>query len=364
MKIGILTFHNCTNYGAVLQAYSLWKTLSHIANESVEIIDYVCPKISTEERVDSQLKQRSLRGGAKAILSIPYEKRKLRRFQHFLNEQSCLSARRYDGDTLSECAHEYGCVVFGSDQIWNLALTGSDYHYFGDFSNDIRKIAYAASAGNVDWSANASRIKALLSQFSSLSVREEIDRRALWEVCGLQAQHVLDPTLLLDEAALRSAQKPIRTPPRYILCYFISPQKGDLSFAKQKGKELKLPVLYVTYSWRVSTGVVNLRDVSPEQFIYLLNHAELVITNSFHGTMLSLGLKRNFYCQVHGRGARANARMEEVLDRLGLASRIVRQSETNEPYQVLDWTGVSARLKEERAESIAYLTAAVRGGKR
>ncbi len=39
-KIGILTFHESNNYGAVLQAFALRKTTENLANLPVEIINY------------------------------------------------------------------------------------------------------------------------------------------------------------------------------------------------------------------------------------------------------------------------------------------------------------------------------------
>ena len=39
MKIGILTFHWATNYGAILQAYALQEHLKHLGHD-VFIIDY------------------------------------------------------------------------------------------------------------------------------------------------------------------------------------------------------------------------------------------------------------------------------------------------------------------------------------
>ena len=46
-KIGILTFHNCVNYGAVMQAYGLQSFLESKGYD-VEIVDYVNEKIDSE----------------------------------------------------------------------------------------------------------------------------------------------------------------------------------------------------------------------------------------------------------------------------------------------------------------------------
>ena len=41
MKIGIITFHNSNNYGALLQAIALQTKLRYLGHE-VKIINYIC----------------------------------------------------------------------------------------------------------------------------------------------------------------------------------------------------------------------------------------------------------------------------------------------------------------------------------
>ena len=45
MKIGIITFQNAVNYGAVLQTYALQHTIEKLGGNS-EIINYQCKKIN------------------------------------------------------------------------------------------------------------------------------------------------------------------------------------------------------------------------------------------------------------------------------------------------------------------------------
>ena len=46
MKIGILTFQNAVNYGAVLQAYALQNSIEKLGAE-VRLIDYQCNKVNS-----------------------------------------------------------------------------------------------------------------------------------------------------------------------------------------------------------------------------------------------------------------------------------------------------------------------------
>ena len=48
MKIGILTFHSAYNFGAVLQCYALFSTLTELGH-NVEVIDYRPNYLATQK---------------------------------------------------------------------------------------------------------------------------------------------------------------------------------------------------------------------------------------------------------------------------------------------------------------------------
>lgn len=359
MKKGILTFHNCANYGAAFQAYALWKTLSQITEDPVEIIDYINPKISTLAQIKRMEEDYSLTGKVKNLITLPYIKRKYGHFRTFLDTQAHLSKNFYTKNTLNTCQNEYDTVFFGSDQIWNMELTGNDLCYYGDFSDHVHKIAYAASFGKGNVQAYGAQVEPLILQFDAIATREKRDQKELEKMFGVHVQHVLDPTLLLESADWISLEKPINTPAHYVLLYLISPQKDDFNFAKELGRKLGLPVLYVSYSWKRYPGVINLHDVSPEQFLYLLHHAQMVVTNSFHGTVLSINLQKSFYWQNHARAGRANVRVTEILDQLALNDRIVTDGGSLTYHEISDWSITMERLNQAREASISYLLRAL-----
>ena len=49
-RVGVITFHNYDNYGAILQSYALQKKLREIGTQP-EIIDYRCDYISKPFRL-------------------------------------------------------------------------------------------------------------------------------------------------------------------------------------------------------------------------------------------------------------------------------------------------------------------------
>ena len=78
LMIGILTFHNTTNFGASLQAYSLCKAIRSMGHEC-ELVNYICPNIVKRERELSRSKN-ILKNIVKNILIRPAFLKKLENF--------------------------------------------------------------------------------------------------------------------------------------------------------------------------------------------------------------------------------------------------------------------------------------------
>ena len=55
MKVGILTFQQAINYGAVLQLYALQKTVQKLGIDS-EVINYISPKLENDYKIWFMLK--------------------------------------------------------------------------------------------------------------------------------------------------------------------------------------------------------------------------------------------------------------------------------------------------------------------
>ena len=66
-NIGILTFHDTTNFGSALQSYALCKAIRDLGGEA-EIVDYQCSAIVKRENVKSTYS--GLKGILKYILLL------------------------------------------------------------------------------------------------------------------------------------------------------------------------------------------------------------------------------------------------------------------------------------------------------
>ena len=112
------------------------------------------------------------------------------------------------------------------------------------------------------------------------------------------------------------------------------------------------------FNWETK-GITNLVDIGPADFVSLFENADIVFTNSFHGTAFSVNLGRNFYT-VLSRAGKKNSRMTSLLSIMELESRILFQEDDEKiSYEKYDVSKVQELLKSEREKSIDYLKTAL-----
>jgi hypothetical protein len=98
---------------------------------------------------------------------------------------------------------------------------------------------------------------------------------------------------------------------------------------------------------------------TPAGWLSWVRHASFVVTNSFHGVMFSLIFNVPFVAiLIHGKKGSMNARISDVLERVGLSHRVFEPGEEVGRAMLdekIDWASVNRALAAFRAESIAYL---------
>ncbi|MFZ4773866.1 MAG: polysaccharide pyruvyl transferase family protein [Terrimicrobiaceae bacterium] len=318
MNVGILTFHWNYNYGGILQAYCLLRYLRKLGHRAT-FLSYKPERLYTRQRTILGLGIRSWSRSVERVLKMEA----FRRCKFPVS--ACLEDNSSDLRLKSIDA-----VVVGSDVVWSHACeTRWPNRFFleGVRENEIRKIAYAPSIGSkVDLIKSVSvaqlqHAAELLAAFDSLSVRDTFSAEFVDEQIGTYPKIVCDPVMLDDVIPLRS--NPIRTPKRYILCYLFEPWKAEGMVDYIQGL-FGLPV--VTIFARQAVGIP-LRDqivygASLEEWLYLFENAEYVVTDSFHGTILSVHYRRPFVCLV-GESA-SSTKSSDLLERIGLKDRIIQ----------------------------------------
>lgn len=213
--------------------------------------------------------------------------------------------------------------IVGSDQVWNTWFTDSKkfinqiHAYFLDFGDDkTKRLSYAASWGVTSVPDKyCSELNPLLSKFDYVSVREKTGI-LLCEKCGYtNAEWVCDPTLLLTPDIYRGIYKEneIRKPEKpFILLYMLGNECNfDIQIVYNFAKQKELDVVYVTGNNKVDKK--NKYFATIPEWLYLVDNAEYVITNSFHCAVFSIIFHKKFgVIRLSGKAKEWNSRFDSL----------------------------------------------------
>lgn len=371
MRIAILTVHQAPSCGAMLQAWAL-KTVLQRMGHVVEFPD--CNHVNCIGRVKPYHTDPALHG-LKRLRSD------WKNFLRNLGSRGIFGPAMagYDGfrsknlperrTVPAEFSKYYDLVVVGSDQVWNEDIMKEDTALFlGEtLPTGLRAISYAASIGDLKPSPEKlARIRRAMGRFESVGVREPSAVALLADVCRRAPKVTLDPTLLLeaeDYAAISADGHP-GTP--YLYCYSLFYSKEMWLRAKEVAARLGLELVYTPlhqYSrYRMPRGIVY--GVTPDRFVDYIAHASAVITDSFHGTVVSLLHGKSFAAVSYAPDRRVS-RQGMILGAVGAESRLFGpESGTDEIAARLSEplpSSFAERLSSLRAEALDWLTAAADG---
>lgn len=364
MRIGILTFHRAENFGAVLQAYALQTFLRNNGYEAL-IIDYRNHNI---EAMYDIFNPRVLFTRKNIFVSLRLY---LSKFKNVCDRKTCKSKyRKFRNDffyqtrkinSLQSLIKDFDCVIVGSDQVWNLHLTGGlDKNFFLGFTKKntgIKKIAYAASA-EIDpcnlLSRHKDRIEYLLNDFDYLSVREEFLRDEIKKYTNKKIEICLDPTFLLEK---KYYEKMIQNPldENYILVYHMTPiPTGSVLAANIAAlKGAKVIEIHVGHG-SVKGDECHKVNLGPLEILNYIVGAREVVTSSFHGLALSLIMKKNVWVIDKGN----NLRQRNLLISLNLNNHLLASIDDYDGDEI-DYIVVDNILKKRIQDSKDFIYNAV-----
>lgn len=363
MKIGCLTFHNSSNYGAVLQTYALQYAVKKMGYEYL-ILDY---SNQEKKKFDSLLGKNdylTTKAYLLKLFSLPYNLYKKHKFKRFSARYLNLSSRCKTRKDLLLIGNECDAYLCGSDQIWNLEMIRYDSAYFLDFVNVSKKrIAYAASCGiSIISDKQKEFYQKYLPILDYISCREKAGLKIVGHCSQKKAKLVLDPTLLLTKDDWKNICFERVKDEKYILVYQLSKNEQMECFIERIKRQTGLKII------RISRNMFQMfRDCafyipSPEGFVDLFMHASYIVTNSFHGTAFSVNFNKCFFSFIRGNEEdRTNSRIAGFLETVGLKKRLY----TDCPA-VLDMISPcfdqsNRILSELREDSINYLQKSING---
>ncbi len=245
---------------------------------------------------------------------------------------------------------EYDCVIAGSDQIWNKNIIKTDEalrFYYLPFIERTKRMNYAPSFGDREIPPEEYPIhREGLDGFDVLSCREKSGCDFIRKLTGREAELVLDPTFLLTaEQWRRISRKPeYRVPDHYVLRYCWEPDSWADEQREIAGGRKIIDVLDPQQKYRGGTG--------PCEFVWLVDHADFVFSESFHGTAFSLNMGKNFLSFMKTR--KDKGRIGSLLSETGLSGHIYEPEMCEIPDDI-DYSAVREKLGTMREKSLKYL---------
>ena len=368
IKIGCITFHGSYNYGSSLQTYALKTAVENcFSNISYQVINYRNEK--QREMYKNIFEKKDLRSRYSRLFSLG--RRGELESKKELFERFNLTRLFTTENELKESNLDFDYLICGSDQVWNVNATEFDWSYFLRFSDSGVKISYACSAGTklLNYTnEQTSIIKNELKKFKSISVRDENTKKLIKQF-GFDSTICVDPTLLLDKIQWNNliSESPKNLPysdKPFILFYDLKRNKLNWRIAKYISKKLKMPLLITSVPFpRViscSIGMKKNYSCGPIEFLNYLSKAALVLTSSFHGTVLSCILNKPFYVI----NSSEDERLKSFINDVGIVGRNIDALPKNGNL-LNDWENfcfdqVNQKIDVLREKSMTFLKGAIR----
>lgn len=324
MRINIITQPLFCNYGGILQNYALQEVLRRMGHEVLTVNvppreiashpgwkDYAHAIINLGKRIRSQYDCPFLNPHTFAKKERELSEPQREFINKHINKVDCQSP--FTHDTVLE--HPADLWIVGSDQVWRPWCSPNIGNYFFDFLDyDTPRIAYAASFGTDRWEISEEqtpRVKELAARFKAISVREASGVGLCKKYLGIEAQHVLDPTMLLsaeDYIALTGENDYPQE--HYIATYILDPNPAKKKAIKDEARTFGLPIVPVGRMHRDCFDSVG-------SWLATIAHADRVITDSFHGTVFSIIFRRPV--KILENDIRGNSRLKSLIVMLGLS---------------------------------------------
>jgi hypothetical protein len=283
---------------------------------------------------------------------------KRQRFETFHQECLNIATPLYrTNKALQQHPPEADAYICGSDQIWNASEQfGIDSSYFLDFApRGIRRISYAASFGRPYVHPRFESATAdLIRSMDTISVRELSGVAIVKELSDRDAEWVPDPTLLVDDG-YPEAVLPTDQTENYIFSYTLRSRELVSSLERQLAVVTGLSVVSP-----ITLAASGHGEPGPLEWLGYIKSAKVVITNSYHGTLFSIILKKPFiFVGLSGAKVGFNERVNSLLHGLGLQNRMMDSYDEERLHAIvaedINWDDIEEILSQWRENGNAYL---------
>ena len=182
---------------------------------------------------------------------------------------------------------DYTAFVCGSDVVWYPRFHYNKTNDFLGFAPQYKRIALAPSFGVSEIPENRKEsYREWLKGIKYLSVRETAGVTIIRDLIEREVVVLPDPTLSIEAEYWRSISKePYTIPDKpYVLCYFLGNVIPEyLSWIKKCARLEKKEIVFV-----YDVKYLQYYATDPSEFLWLLDNADAVFTDSFHGIVFSM----------------------------------------------------------------------------
>lgn len=361
-KVGILSMQRIANYGSFLQAYGLKHILEDLGCD-VQFVDYhpgetLIPAdggTGLRRKISKVLEAFEYNAPLKEkIKFIKYKKNYAKNYYPYLGISGEMNY-----------APKLDVLVIGSDEVFNCVQNNTNVGFspelFGVGNKAKKVITYAASFGNTTVEKLKKygvdkEVASYLSGIDSISVRDKNSGHVVKELTGKEPVYNLDPVLAYDFIG-ECTDIPKNVPEKgYMILYGYAGR-----FSKEECKTIRAYAdskgLKIYCIGGVQDACDKFIDCNPFQVIAYFQHADCVVTDTFHGTILSVITHRQFASVVRKVGYGNAEKITDLLGRLGLSFRIIdRISDVAMRMpQKIDYKAVDKNICAERKRTYEYL---------
>ena len=362
IKAGILSMQRIFNYGSFLQAYGLKSILEELGCE-VQFVDYHAGDCLIASEGGTGVSRKIAK-----VLEVFQYKAPLKEKFRFISYKKNYAKNYFPYLGIDESVNytpEVDLLVIGSDEVFNCVQSNSNVGFspelFGQGQHAKRLISYAASFGNTTLKKLEKyqvdqKVGEWLAQFDAVSVRDANSGSIVKHLTGAEPVYHLDPVLMYDYVG-KCTQIPQSVPEKdYIIVYGYSGRLTDAECKqiRQYADAKKMKVLCIGGVQNCCDAFI---DCSPFEVIAYFQNAQAVVTDTFHGTILSIITHRRFASIVRSSGYGNAEKLTDLLQRLRLTDRILPELSQLETLLAapINYTEADEIIRTERQRTYQYL---------
>lgn len=351
-KIGIVTLYDDINIGNKLQNYAVQTFFTNLG--------YQCETIRHWEMAHFSIKKR-IKNGLIALLGVPQKRAKIIRlqekrkegFRDFSNKYLRLGPEIHFKRIPDDLQDKYDYFVTGSDQVWHnwTNSTKEIEYFFLMFAKEYQRLTIAPSFGKNNIENEFCDVyKNGILGIPYITCRENQGAKMIKSLTGKDTTVILDPTMLIDTNEwLKIEKKPNAfAGKKYILIYSLGEMSQEVTqYITMVADKNHFEIIDI-----FNEEVEKYYFATPDEFIYYIRHAEIVITDSFHATVFSILFHRNFIVFDRNTISMGNmsSRLDTLLNIFQLQGRKYGLVDLDQLF-ISDFSMVDSILEQERAKS-------------